>query len=133
VLAAAPLAVLSLALTGCDDDDNGTGSSATVTATTVSVAPVSGASSTPFVFTAEITSTGSGPVTYRWVHDDGFQTDTQTLNFTGAGTQTVTHTWDNISCSTSSRSKWVQLQILTPNAISSTQTAITVNPASSCP
>jgi hypothetical protein len=134
VLAAAPLAVLSLALTGCDDaNDNGTGSSATVTATTVSVAPVSGASSTPFVFTGEITASGSGPVTYRWVHDDGSQTDTQTLNFTGAGTQTVTHTWDSISCSTSDRSKWAQLQILTPNAMSSAQTAITVNAAGNCP
>jgi hypothetical protein len=133
VLAAAPLAVLSLALTSCSDDDNGTGSSATVTATTVRVAPVSGMPSTPFVFTGEITATGSGPVTFRWVHDDGTQTDTQTLNFTGAGTQTVTHTWDNISCSTSERSKWAKLEVLTPNAMSSTQTAITVNAATSCP
>ena len=133
VLAVAPLAALSLALTSCSDDDNGTGSSPTVTATTVSVAPVSGASTTPFVFTGEITSSGAGPVTFRWVHDDGTQTDTQTVNFTGAGTQSVTHTWDSIGCSTSSRSKWAQLQILTPNAMNSTQTTITVNAASSCP
>ena len=133
VLAAAPLVVLSLTLASCSDDDNGTGSSATVSGTTASVALVSGMLSTPFVFTGEITATGSGPVTFRWVHDDGTQTDTQTLNFTGAGTQTVTHTWDSIGCSTTARSKWAQLQVLTPNAMSSSQTAITVNAATSGP
>ena len=74
-----------------------------------------------------------GANVFRWVHDDGTQTDTQTLNFTGAGTQTVTHTWDSIGCSTTARSKWAQLQVLTPNAMSSSQTAITVNAATSCP
>ncbi len=41
-------------------------------------------------FWADITTTGQGTVTYRWERSDGEMGPTETLEFTAAGTQTVT-------------------------------------------
>ncbi len=43
-----------------------------------------------FVFTANVTTTAAGNVTYFWVFGDGTTTVHQTLTFSGAGTQTIT-------------------------------------------
>jgi hypothetical protein len=47
-----------------------------------------------FVFTANITSNGPGPVTYFWERSDGSQTPEATLNFSQAGTLAVTDNWN---------------------------------------
>jgi hypothetical protein len=47
-----------------------------------------------FTFSAAITTSTAGTVTYRWERSDGAVGPTQSLEFSSAGTQTVTTTWD---------------------------------------
>jgi len=46
-----------------------------------------------FTFTAGITVTAAGTVTYKWTRSDGALAPMQTLVFAGPGTQYVTSTW----------------------------------------
>ena len=131
-LLALPFAGLALAMGACNND-NGTGSTGAVSTAAVSVSPVSGPTTTMFTFTGQITTSGKATVTYRWERDDGTLSDVQTLTFDNAGTQTVTTTWDPGGCSTSSRDRWVRLDVLTPNAVNSSQTAFTQSASTSCP
>ena len=131
VLLALPLVGMALAVGACNDD-NGTNSTGAVSATTVAVAPATGPTATQFTFTGQITTSGKATVTYRWERDDGTTTDVQTLTFDNAGTQTVTTTWDPGGCSTNSRARWVKLDVLTPNAMTSTQTNFTQDASASC-
>lgn len=46
-----------------------------------------------FNFTAGITATAAGTVTYYWTRSDGAHGPTQTLDFAGPGTKYVTTSW----------------------------------------
>jgi hypothetical protein len=131
-LLAVPFAGLALAMGACNSD-NGTNSTGAVSTAAVTVTPVSGSSATTFAFSGQITTSGKATVTYRWVRDDGTMSDVTSLAFDSASTQTVTTTWDPGGCSTSSRARWVQLEVLTPNAMNSSQAAFTQDPSPSCP
>ena len=54
---------------------------------------IEGACPQTFNFQAQITTNGAGTVTYYWTRSDGAHGPTKTLNFTEAGTQTVTSSW----------------------------------------
>jgi len=87
-----------------------------VTAVSASVSPASYTGTCPktFLFTAAITASAAGVVTYTWKRSDGAQAPVQSLNFTGPGTQAVSTTW---LLSPSSLTGWEQLQILSPNSV----------------
>jgi len=131
-LLALPVAGLALATSGCDDN-NATNATGAVSQTAVTVSPASGPTATMFNFTGQIATSGKAEVTYRWEHDDGSMTPVASLSFDSAGTQIVTHAWDPGGCSTSSRDRWVKLDVLTPNAMSSTQTFVKQDASPSCP
>ncbi|MDR3575811.1 MAG: NBR1-Ig-like domain-containing protein [Anaerolineaceae bacterium] len=46
-----------------------------------------------FTFSADVTTTAAGTVTYHWVRSDGATSGNSNITFTGPGTQTVTTTW----------------------------------------
>src|SRR5271157_788432 len=46
-----------------------------------------------FNFSADITTTAAGTVTYHWVRSDGSTGPSGSLTFTGPGTQTITTSW----------------------------------------
>jgi hypothetical protein len=131
-LLALPVAGLALALGACNND-NGTNSNGAVSTTAVTVTPVSGPTATTFTATGQITTSGKATVTYRWERDDGTMSDVQTLTFDNASTQSVTTTWDPGGCSTSSRTRWIKLDVLTPNVMTSTQTNFTQDASANCP
>ena len=70
-----------------------------------------------------ITTNGPGSVTYRWERSDGATGQTETLNFTGAGTQTVTNSWQL----SANGSFWERVHVLTPNDTSSNDASFTNN------
>ena len=94
-----------------------------VTAAAASVSPgsYSGACPGTFVFSANITTNGPGSVTYRWERSDGTAGQTETLNFTGAGTQAVT----NSRQLSANGSFWERVHVLTPNDTSSNDASFT--------
>ncbi|MHB8085978.1 MAG: hypothetical protein ACYDHZ_09135 [Dehalococcoidia bacterium] len=70
-----------------------------VTSIAASTSPTAFTGSCPktFTFTAAITATGPGTVTYRWESYDGTNSeysDNQSLSFSEAGTKTTTLQWD---------------------------------------
>ncbi len=65
-------------------------------------------------FTGQITTNGAGTVTYHWERSDGSSTAVETLNFTAAGSQTVTRTW-SLGSSGTNYSGWQRLYIDSPN------------------
>ena len=75
----------------------------TVTDVTISADPGSASASCPpgytFRFTAQITATGPGVVTYRWFFGESSLPD-ESITFTGAGAQTVSTTWTVSSTTT---------------------------------
>jgi hypothetical protein len=120
-------------LMGACDDDNPSDADGSVTAATVSVNPGTGSAETVFNFNGQITVSDDAPVTYRWEHDNGDLSPIASLDFDDAGTQTVTHTWDPPGCSLVGQDRWVRLQVLTPNPMTSSQTLFHVDPAAVCP
>jgi hypothetical protein len=77
---------------------------------TPSVAP--GGCPRTFTFTGIITASGPCTVTYRWERSDGASSPLQSLTFPGAGSVTVTQSWQ-----TGISSGWMQLHVLTPNEL----------------
>ena len=65
------LGLVILTLAAACGSDNSAAPTPVVSAVTASVTPTTGAS---FTFAGTITSTGAGPVTYRWERGDGFPT-----------------------------------------------------------
>ena len=90
-----------------------------VTNATVSVTPSTIAASCPYTFTCTvtITVTAAGTVTYRWERSDGGYSPTQTMTFTGAGSQTAITGWPRETTGT----HWVRVRVLTPNELVSNQ------------
>lgn len=85
----------------------------TVTSVTVTAIPpfFTGPCPFPFQFTADITTSSPGTVTYYWERDDGGQFGHASLNFSSAGTKTVNTTWPQII----SGAHWMKIYIDTPN------------------
>jgi hypothetical protein len=80
-----------------------------------------------FTTTAAITVTnGPAAVTYRWLRSDGAPSAVQTVDFgPGTSTQSVSTTWSR-SLSTGPERGWEQLEILTPVAGHSNQSAFSL-------
>jgi hypothetical protein len=64
-----------------------------------------------FTITANIITDGPGKVTYTWEYSDGSISDEKSLDFPGAGTQTVSTTFR----ATETGDYWVQVRIDNPN------------------
>jgi hypothetical protein len=103
-----------------------TGTNLTVNKSTVSVKCGPGFK---FDFTGKISTNTGGTVTYYWQRSDGFKSSDKTLAFKAAGTQPVTFDWTLGNLGTVSPnpfSGWVQINIKSPNTLSSNQEAITL-------
>jgi hypothetical protein len=99
---------------------------ATVTPTTVSFAVTNvttsvddsnvTTSSCPhtFTFTAKITTSAAGTVTYYWKRSDGSHSSSETLSFSGSDTKTVTITWD-LGVAGTTYNEWERVYIDNPN------------------
>ena len=74
-------------------------------------------------YSGRITTNGAGTVSYRWVRSDGVG-ETRTLNFSAAGTQTVT---SGTVTYNQSATYWAKLEVLAPNAMTSDQAKFTLN------
>jgi len=61
-------------------------------------------------FWGTITANGTGTVTYRWERSDNTATNVETINFSTAGSQTVTSLWTR-----GEGTGWQRLHVLTPN------------------
>jgi len=87
-------------------------------------APASGTRTCPYAinYTYDITTNGPGTVTYHFEQSDTATSSTQTLNFTAAGTKTVSYTWNVSSSGTYS----VRCRTLTPNNMSGNSVPVTV-------
>lgn len=64
-------------------------------------------------FNGSITTNGAASVKYTWVSSDGSTWPEHTLNFAKAGTERATETWQLGATNT----VWVQLKVLSPNAV----------------
>ena len=71
----------------------------------------SGTCNNTFNFSADITSSASGTVTYHWVRSDGGTGSSGNLTFTGPGTKTITYSWQL----TETYTGWSAVYIDTPN------------------
>jgi hypothetical protein len=95
-----------------------------VTSVTASVNPpfFSGTCPTTFNSYTLITANGPGTVTYRWEDSEGGIKSTESLYFSGAGSQSVSTTWPVGLSGT----VWVRLHILSPNETLSNQASFTL-------
>ena len=88
-----------------------------VTSVVANISPsiFSGACPNTFTLYATITATGPGTVTYRWEREDLRYSDTKSVTFNAAGTQTTTLQWNFGETS----SGWIRVHMLTPTEITS--------------
>jgi hypothetical protein len=68
-----------------------------------------------YVFTGNITATGTGTVTYEWRKTDGTVMASDAIEFTGAATKSVTYNYTFISNTIGSNASQLQLYINNPN------------------
>ncbi len=97
---------------------------ADVTSITVDVKAVDATDERLKIFdvTGNISSDREGVVEFLWQLDNGFTTGSQTLYFRAPGTQQVQRTW-TIGAEQISAAKWIAINVLSPNIISSAQVA----------
>jgi hypothetical protein len=74
-----------------------------------------------FTFTGSITANMAGTVQFQWNRYDGTVPSTETLVFGGPGTQTISTTWDT------SIANRIQLKVISPNAVNSSDVNFTVD------
>jgi serine/threonine-protein kinase len=118
-------AVTAVALSGKNSREEQLVSDSSVAVTIVptvqaSVAPPVAASQctvpSSFTYQGTITSTGPGPVSYRWVYSSGRQGPVQTVDFSAAGSLPVTGTTVNtLAIGTG----WAEIQMLSPDKVTS--------------
>jgi hypothetical protein len=84
--------------------------------TTVDTATYTGdcATAKTFTFTAKISTSAAGKVTYYWAKSDGTKSETKSLTFDSAGTKDVTTTWA-LGSAGFTYSGWTQVYIDSPN------------------
>lgn len=78
-------------------------------------------------FSGKITTDGPTSVTYEWERSDGTKIGPATISFGGPGTQTVTDSWSFGSPPIILSGLWERINVLTPNALSSSQATFDVN------
>lgn len=98
--------------------------SGSVVAASASVSPTSGSGGTDYVFTAVIATNGPTAVSYRWEHDDGVLGPVETINFSGASTQSVAHAWTPGACFGADKTRWSRVVVMSPNALESNHAEI---------
>lgn len=93
-----------------------------VTGATASVSPSSYSGDCPgaFAVSADLTAP-AGTITYRWERSDGTTGSAETLTFSGAGTLSVTDTWQL----SATGPHWERVHVLTPNDLFSNQATFT--------
>jgi hypothetical protein len=98
----------------------------TAVTTKVNIGAYGGACPAKLVFTGTITASAipKGPVTYQWVRSDKTRSPTRTITMTST-TATVAEKWQGGRSGEHQR-MWEKLEILTPTAITSTQTDVEV-------
>ncbi|HYL91910.1 MAG TPA: hypothetical protein VEW69_02010 [Alphaproteobacteria bacterium] len=86
------------------------------------VVPVryTGACPGKFKFIGLITTDGAGPVKYTWASFDGGTWPEQTITFSAKGTKNVMETRE-MGAAGQTQSGWMQLKVLSPNTLQSTQ------------
>jgi hypothetical protein len=90
-----------------------TGATATATVGPTATCPVR------VTFTGTIQATGPGRVSYVWERSDGAtQTTPSTVDFTSAGSRTVTHTW-TLGGPGREVSGWQRLRVISPGEMRS--------------
>lgn len=75
-----------------------------------------------FTFLVDLTATAAGTATYHWERSDGARSPDRQAVFSGAGTQTVTNTWDLSSDGTPGSYEvtgWQQVIVTSPNELNS--------------
>jgi hypothetical protein len=72
---------------------------------------ITGACPQTFDYQADIKANGAGSVTYYLAFSDGSNSSTQTLTFNGAGTKTITGSWEL----NASGNYWIKLYVDQPN------------------
>ena len=99
-----------------------------VTSVTTSANPPSfyGACPTTFYFYAVITVNGPGTVTYRWEGSDGGLEPIHSINFYGAGSQTINTSWQLAATG----SYWARVHVFTPNEVISNSASFSLSCAS---
>jgi len=99
-----------------------------VTGVTASANPPSfyGACPTNFNFYAVITVNGPGTVTYRWEGSDGGLEPIHSISFAGAGSQTVSTSWQLAATG----SYWERVHVFTPNEAISNPASFSLSCAS---
>lgn len=107
------------------DCTSGASQSFAVTSVTADVDPeiFSGTCPKSVNYSGVITANGPGTVTYKWVRSDG-EGEARTINFTGAGSQTVTSSSVTYN---QSATYWAKLQVTAPNSMISDQAKFTLN------
>lgn len=85
-----------------------------VTSVQTTADPGSGDCPREVKFSAKITVSKAGTVTYYWIRSDGAQSSQQSLDFDAAGTKTITTTW-TLGASGTDVSGWEQVYIDNPN------------------
>ena len=89
----------------------------TATATVVGDDNFTGECPKRFDFEGEITTDGPATVTYTWLRSDGATSPEHTLEFTEAGSQTVTTYWELGASGNSYEGNWKQLRVITPQEV----------------
>lgn len=80
--------------------------------TTVDVG--SGACPREVKFSAKVTVSKAGTVTYYWIRSDGAETDKQSIEFDASGTKTISDTW-TFGAAGDEIDEWIQLYVDNPN------------------
>ncbi|MEW5717719.1 MAG: NBR1-Ig-like domain-containing protein [Chloroflexota bacterium] len=95
-------------------------------AVSADVTDYSGACPKTVNFSGVITVNDAGPVTYRWESSDGSNSGDITINFSGAGSQTVSSTWTLGASGTTYTDYWRRLHISSPTDVTSNHATFTL-------
>jgi len=77
-------------------------------------------------FYGSITTNGATTVEYTWASSDGRSWPTRNLKFAAAGTKSVSQNW-RLGQPGKKVDKWLQLQIVSPNRVTSSRVTVTLN------
>lgn len=94
-----------------------------VTKVTVTISPSTNDSCPEtYTVTGKITVNKAGTVKYKWVRSDGTLSSTQTLTFSSVGTKPITDSW---TINGDSYAGWEQIQVTSPNSMTSSKATFT--------
>lgn len=77
-------------------------------------------------FYGSITTNGATNVEYTWASSDGRSWPTRNLKFASAGTKSVSQNW-KLGQPGKKVNKWLQLRIVSPNKMTSSEAPVTLN------